>query len=247
MTGGSLAGNSAYEGGGVYVNDGTTDISQVAVSGNTASEAGGGFWIETTPNPSRRHDDHPVDHQRQHRDRYRRREPVPGRRRRASWPTGSWSGATHSTLTNDTISGNTASVNGGGYYGTACTGPTTRVRADGPPLRHVRRQQRGQPPAGATSRPTTTRCSPWARASVASGTTGGGTNCDIAGTSTLTSKGYNLDDGTSCHLTGTGDISNKSADLGTLAPTADRPTPAAGDGQPGHRGHPPTRYAPRQG
>ena len=29
ITGGSIAGNSAYEGGGAYVNDGTTDISQV--------------------------------------------------------------------------------------------------------------------------------------------------------------------------------------------------------------------------
>ena len=52
ITGGTISGNTAYEGAGAYLNDGTTNISQETVSGNTASEAGGGFWIEVYPNPT---------------------------------------------------------------------------------------------------------------------------------------------------------------------------------------------------
>ena len=165
MTGGSIAGNSAYEGGGVYVNDGTTDI--LPGRRHRQYRLGGrrGVLDRDHREPGRRrdgHDDHPVDHQRQRRDRYRLREPC-GRRGGILADGFGGLGCNTLDLTNDTIAGNTATTNGGGYYGTACTSSTTRVRADGPPLRHVRRQQRGQPPAGATSRPTTTRCSPWAR------------------------------------------------------------------------------------
>ena len=112
------------------------------------------------------------------------------------------------TLTNDTISGNTASVNGGGYYGTACVGSTPGYGPTALLFDTFAGNSEGSAGGGNLQTDDDTVFT-MGETILASGTTGGGTNCDIAGTSTLTSKGYNLDDGTSCHLTGTGDISTK--------------------------------------
>ena len=42
-----MDGNGAYEGGGAYLNGGTSNISQADISTNTASESGGGLWVST--------------------------------------------------------------------------------------------------------------------------------------------------------------------------------------------------------
>ena len=160
ITGGSIAGNTAYEGGGVYVNDGTTDILPGGPSaaipprrpaGGSGSRSPPG--ARATSRRSRRSASRPSAPTR---DRYRRRH-LSGRRGRdpgrcLRWP----SGCNTLTLTNDTIAGNTATTSGGGYYGTGCTTPDDRTGRR--PSSSTRSPATARvPPAGPTSRPTTSR------------------------------------------------------------------------------------------
>ncbi len=216
VTGGSIDGNLAYEGGGVYVNDGTNTVSQVDVSSNTATDSGGGFWIEfSTGSPG---DVATVTKISQSTISANAATgsgfaPAGDGAGILADVFGSPSGCNTLDLTNDTIANNAASTNAGGYYGMGCTTPTTHTTAL---LFDTIAGNSEAVTGGAANLQTTDDSVITAGETIVAGGTAGNPNCDIAGTGKLTSQGYNLDDGTSCHLTATGDISGKSADLGAL-------------------------------
>ena len=210
VTGGSIDGNHAFDGGGVYVNDGTNNFSQVDVSSNTAQEAGGGFWIEfsfvTGDVPT-------VTNISQSTISLNSATGTAGTGNGAGIladvdPTAT-SGCNALALTNDTIAGNMASNNGGGYYGTGCTAPTTEKTAL---LFDTVAGNTEDVSGGANIQTTDHSVLTMGQSIVAGGTP----NCAIGTSSTLTSKGYNVVDDHTCGTAGTGDVVGEPAQLGTL-------------------------------
>ena len=137
LSGLTITGGSAASGGGLYNDGGTTTLTNVTISGNTA-----GHKRRRTVEPGGHDHADRRDRQRQHRRRRRRRPVEPGghdhadqrdherqlriRERRRPVRLG---GTT--TLTNVTVSGNSASVSGGGLYVSGSTTTLTNVTVSG--------------------------------------------------------------------------------------------------------------------
>ena len=215
FSGGSISGNRAYEGGGVYLAPGSfptrtgdsATFTNETVSGNTVTEAGAGFFDDAGT--------------------------VQPLTIASSTISGNHAGVLASsdgggieafappttcsaiTLTNDTITANTA-VNGGGYYGAGCvTSPTvaTAFKFD------TISGNTATSSAGAGNIQIIDGSAlTLAESIVANGSASGGahTNCLLAGSGTFTSGGYNLIDNTNCGTPVATDIIGKSPVLGAL-------------------------------
>jgi hypothetical protein len=205
-----MAGNGAYEGGGAYINGGTSNITQADISTNTSSESGGGLWVSTD-----NIDDPTTITQSTISD-----NSVPGTVGETGFLGDGGGilsdGCNQITLTNDTVASNTASVLGGGYFGTDCElGPddqqTTAFLFD---------TIAGNSAASGGGNINTNDGSvlTTGKSIVAGGVSGGSatTNCSFSGSGTLTSLGYNLVDDSTCGTPGTGDIIGQGAQLGAL-------------------------------
>jgi len=207
FTGGSIDGNSAYVGGGLYLENSIT-LSQVDISSNTASEAGGGIFdwtdgaLETVTQSTI------SDNQ------------VPTHAIGATSYLGDGGGILSNycqdiNLTNDTITGNSAPTLGGGFFSTNCSQPSgisTTFEFD---------TISGNTSGSGGGNISTNDLSELgiAESIVANGVSGGivGTNCTFSGGGTLTSQGDNLIDDSTCGTPAATDIIGQSAGLGTLA------------------------------
>ncbi len=206
FTGGSIDGNGAYVGGGLYLEN-SIALSQVDISSNTASEAGGGIFdwsdgeLETVTQSTI------SDNQ------------VPTHAIGATSYLGDGGGilsnyCQNMAFTNDTITGNSAPNLGGGFFSTDCSQPSgisTTFEFD---------TISGNTSGSGGGNISTDDLSELgiAKSIVANGVSGGvaGTNCTFSDGGTLTSQGYNLIDDSTCGTPAATDIIGKSAGLGTL-------------------------------
>jgi hypothetical protein len=214
FTGGSISGGLAYEGAGVYTTSGEGGPADVftneTISGNDATEAGGGFAFDTFQQGSTSIT----------------ASTISGNVVRGlvgiSALLGDGGGILSVScnaiaLTNDTITGNTA-VNGGGYFGEAC-----------PELPTVSTAFKFDTVAGNTATDGGTGAGnvqtiddstlTFAQTIIANGSASGGpnTNCEFTGPGVVTSLGYNLIDNTNCGTAAATDIIGKDPQLGPLA------------------------------
>ena len=213
FTGGSISGNSAYIGAGVYVTVGTAGntatFTQEKVDGNSADEAGAGFALDTGQTGATNITSSTISN-----NRVRGLVGI-------STLLGDGGGILAQScngiaLTNDTITANSA-TNGGGYFGTQCAeSPTvsTAFKFDTISGNTALNSTTGAGNIQTIDDSTLTM----AETIVANGSDSGGAtpNCAFTGPGSFTSGGYNLVD-SPCGSPAATDIIGKDPQLGALA------------------------------
>ena len=205
FTGGSLDSNLAYGGGGFAIFSGTINVSQADISSNHVTEGAAGVLLDggTTSITQSTISNNAVT------EEIGITEFV-----------GDGGGIVSDfcnplTLTNDTIADNSAPLLGGGYFGTACTDPSsdnsTAFLFD-----TISGNSAGE--GGGNINTDDESTLDIGNSIVANGVSGGveGDNCTFSDGGTLTSHGYNLIDDSTCGTPGTGDIIGQNPQLGAL-------------------------------
>jgi CSLREA domain-containing protein len=210
FTGTDISANAGYEGGGVFVEGGNNTLSQDTISGNLATEAGGGISFDTGQNGSTRVIASTIS------------QNDVGGLVGISAVLGDGGGIMSETcnaisLTNDTITAN-RSLNGGGYFGSSCAElPTVSTAFQFDTVSgNVATGGTGVGNVQTIDDSTLT----FAQTIIANGSAASGpaTNCQFTGPGSVTSLGYNMiDNADHCGTAGPGDIIGQNPQLGALA------------------------------
>jgi len=209
FSGGSISDNYAYEGGAVFVSNGTNTFNQETIAGNTVSEAGGGLAFDASQSSQTNVTASTISGNTV--------QGLVGISSVLGDGGGIFSGScTGIALTNDTITGNTA-TNGGGYFGSGCAeSPTVSIAFKFDTISGNTATD-GETGAGNVQTIDDSTLT-MADTIVANGSDSGGANpnCEFTGPGSFTSNGYNLVDSPCGTPAGT-DLTGKDPQLGSLA------------------------------